>query len=377
MVRASEDRLSSLLDLVYDASTDPEGWPLLLDSLRKATASHVAVAYSKDPRRGGVDHLWVDGLGAEFFPQMPYYMPKDEWDRRRHLVPEASAVLGEAVISNRELSRKEVYADFLRPAGMARLCCAMGRNRLERVELVSLFRRECDAEFGADELRLMDALAPHLKRAFRIFERFSNVTEMLSADTLDLLSFGAFIIDATRKVRVVNKAGEALARRGDLLLRRGELRTALHADQIALEAAVAQALAPSATDARAALIAVQRPSGAPPLRVWIVPLPVRERSYATGPRHLAVLAVEPDKPVDALLHQMRSAFGFSPAEARLALALANGRTLEEHAAAQDVTLQTVRTQLQSIFNKSDTGRQPELVRLLMAALAPVAPPRPS
>ena len=37
MVRASEDRLSSLLDLVYDASTDPQGWPLLLDSLRKAT----------------------------------------------------------------------------------------------------------------------------------------------------------------------------------------------------------------------------------------------------------------------------------------------------------------------------------------------------
>ncbi|HEX6102871.1 MAG TPA: hypothetical protein VF031_07475 [Alphaproteobacteria bacterium] len=46
MVRASEDRLSSLLDLVYDASTDPQGWPLLLDSLRKATGSHVAVAYS-------------------------------------------------------------------------------------------------------------------------------------------------------------------------------------------------------------------------------------------------------------------------------------------------------------------------------------------
>lgn len=375
MVRASDDKLSPLLDLVYDAATDPNAWPALLGSLRRATRSSVAVAYSKDPRRGGINHLWVDGLDEDFFPSMPYYMPQDEWDRRRHLVAEGTAVLGEEVISNRELSSKEVYADFLRPAGMARLCCAMGVNRADRVELLSAFRREADPEFGADELALMGALAPHLRRAFRIFDRFSTAAELIAADALDLLSFGAFVIDERRKVGLANRAGEALVRRGDLILRHGELRLSVHADQRAFEAAVAHAAQPRGGQPRAALIPVQRSSGAQPLRLWVLPLPRTHRMFgqADSPR-LAVFAVESDRPVAAPSHLLRSAFGLSSAEARLALALANGSTLQEHADLQGVTVQTVRTQLQSIFDKTDSRRQPELVRALMAALSIVTPP---
>lgn len=375
MVRANDDKLSPLLDLVYDASTDPNAWPALLESLRRATRSSVAVAYSKDPRRGGVDHLWVDGLGEDFFPLMPHYMPQDEWDRRRHLVAEGTAVVGEEVISNRELRGKEVYADFLRPAGMARLCCAMGVNRADRVELLSAFRRETDPEFGADELALMDALAPHVRRAFRIFERFSKASELIAADALDLLSFGAFVVDGRRKVGLVNRAGEALVRRGDLILRNGELRLPVHADQRAFEAAVAQAAQPRSAQPRAALIPVQRSAGAQPLRLWVLPLPRRERMLGPAPLpRMAVFAVEPDRPVEAPSHLLRSAFGMSPAEARLALALANGSTLQEHADLQGVTVRTVRTQLQSLFDKTESRRQPELVRALMAALSIVNPP---
>ena len=41
---------------------------------------------------------------------------------------------------------------------------------------------------------------------------------------------------------------------------------------------------------------------------------------------------------------------------------------------QGVTVRTVRTQLQSLFDKTESRRQPELVRALMAALSIVSPP---
>ena len=63
----------------------------------------------------------------------------------------------------------------------------------------------------------------------------------------------------------------------------------------------------------------------------------------------------------ALLHAL---FGLTPAEARVASALAAGQDLEGIRAALGVGRETVRTHLRRIYEKTDTRRQAELVRLL-------------
>jgi DNA-binding CsgD family transcriptional regulator len=61
---------------------------------------------------------------------------------------------------------------------------------------------------------------------------------------------------------------------------------------------------------------------------------------------------------------LRACFALSEKEAELALAIGDGRTLEEYACAKGVTLATVKTQLRSIFAKTNTKRQTQLVKLL-------------
>jgi DNA-binding CsgD family transcriptional regulator len=58
------------------------------------------------------------------------------------------------------------------------------------------------------------------------------------------------------------------------------------------------------------------------------------------------------------------AFQLTPAEVRLAVHLASGVSLTEAAERFGVTHNTVRAQLRSIFDKTDTHRQADLVRLL-------------
>jgi DNA-binding CsgD family transcriptional regulator len=58
------------------------------------------------------------------------------------------------------------------------------------------------------------------------------------------------------------------------------------------------------------------------------------------------------------------AYGLTPAEARLALALFEGRSLGEFAEGNRVSRETVRSQMKSIFLKTGTRRQAELVSLL-------------
>ena len=60
----------------------------------------------------------------------------------------------------------------------------------------------------------------------------------------------------------------------------------------------------------------------------------------------------------------RRRFGLTPAEWRVAAALYEGASLNELAAASDVSINTVRAQLRSVYAKTGVHRQSELVRLM-------------
>src|SRR6476620_6570460 len=64
---------------------------------------------------------------------------------------------------------------------------------------------------------------------------------------------------------------------------------------------------------------------------------------------------------------LRCHFGLTPAEARLALHLVAGETLRSAAIKLSISYETARTCLKSIFNKTGTCRQAELVIVIFTA----------
>ena len=104
----------------------------------------------------------------------------------------------------------------------------------------------------------------------------------------------------------------------------------------------------------------------PPLSLNIAPLAEQDRCiFGAGPLALAILS-DGDRPVRLDIAALRSFFDLTPAEARLAAAVAGGISLLDHAAAAGVGLATVKTHLAAIFRKTGTNRQADLVRLMAA-----------
>ena len=58
------------------------------------------------------------------------------------------------------------------------------------------------------------------------------------------------------------------------------------------------------------------------------------------------------------------AFRLTPAEADIAVRLAGGQSRKEIAAARGVTIETLKVQLRSIYDKTGCGRESQLVRLV-------------
>jgi DNA-binding CsgD family transcriptional regulator len=93
----------------------------------------------------------------------------------------------------------------------------------------------------------------------------------------------------------------------------------------------------------------------------------RADSLAT-PQGCAILFVtQPGEPPRLDTEAVAQAFGLTPRQAMLAVLLARGASLAQAAAALKVTVETARWHLKEIFERTNTHRQADLVRLLCKA----------
>ncbi|MEZ5585418.1 MAG: helix-turn-helix transcriptional regulator, partial [Candidatus Competibacteraceae bacterium] len=119
------------------------------------------------------------------------------------------------------------------------------------------------------------------------------------------------------------------------------------------------------------LIAIQRRSNHLPYLVEIAPL--RDDGQETGQalRGAMVFIVDPERTDVVSVKGLAVAFGLSKAEEDVCRRLALGRTNEEIADMRGVTLETVKSQVKAVLNKTRTRNRTELVHLAVKVLPPI------
>jgi DNA-binding CsgD family transcriptional regulator len=103
--------------------------------------------------------------------------------------------------------------------------------------------------------------------------------------------------------------------------------------------------------------------GVRPVIAYATPLPSTRNEEVGGPGTI-ILLVSQDAHREPDTRLLQSIFAFTPAEMRLAVALARGLDLQSIAHTYKVTIGTLRVHLKSIFEKTNTSRQAELILLL-------------
>ncbi len=105
-------------------------------------------------------------------------------------------------------------------------------------------------------------------------------------------------------------------------------------------------------------LSLSRPSGKRQLCISLVPLVTEHQP------HVAVFIVDPEENHSPSPQTLSRLFSLSETESSLLHAFASGAGLEEAAEQSGITLSTARTYLKHVFAKTDTNRQPELMRLI-------------
>ena len=79
----------------------------------------------------------------------------------------------------------------------------------------------------------------------------------------------------------------------------------------------------------------------------------------------AIFVSDPGHAISVDRERLQRFYKLTPAEARLAALLAEGKHLDDAAATLAITLHTARTHLKRIFSKTDVQSQADLVRLVL------------
>ena len=119
---------------------------------------------------------------------------------------------------------------------------------------------------------------------------------------------------------------------------------------------------------RASAMRIPRRSHKRPLSILVAPL--TGKGTGQGRRGLAVLYVrDPEVQQTTSAALLADVYGLTAAEAKVLQSLIQGKRLEDMARDFKVSINTLRTHLKSIFRKTDTKRQSELLSLVLSGPA--------
>ncbi|MBD3669849.1 MAG: alpha/beta fold hydrolase [Gammaproteobacteria bacterium] len=308
-------RLSQLIGLIYDSSVDLDLWPMLLQGLAEELESGIGAGES-NPRLQRPQVESIERLG-EYVSQ--WYEGGLEED---------------AILE----AEKKIRS------------------------------------FSGEESQLIQLLLPHFVRALRINLNFVelNSENQAFSSVLERLPIGMAICDNSGRVHAKNRRFDSLLEQhSGLVLRSGRLNATDAADNDMLRKMVSEVASEEEGMGQA-----MRLNGELPSSVMILPLKMGDSPIAR-PRVIVFLASLMSE-VDIDPRTLASLYGLTKAESRLTLALVNGSTLDEISEQYHVSKHTLRTQLKSVYSKTDCRRQAELVVKVLtspALLAEETPPQ--
>lgn len=222
---------------------------------------------------------------------------------------------------------------------------------------------------SAERVRFVNALVPHLQQALAARRGLLDTDQhQRPADisaAADVIRHGIIVVAAGGRIVQMNTAAQHLVPAGDGLWFSGErIRACSPSSDHELQEAVTKALVRQGVKPRiGSYLVCGRPSGKRPYVVRVMPLDACDDPAVA---RAAVVVIDPDqqfKPPKVLLRML---FNLTDAECEVALRMLCGDGAQVIADHTKVSVATIRTQIQSIFRKTGTNRQAELVRLLIA-----------
>ncbi|NOZ93112.1 MAG: helix-turn-helix transcriptional regulator [Acidobacteria bacterium] len=372
--------IAPVIPLIYRAATEPGSWPEALGMAAKLLGTASLWLQCKTPLEGDIRIVASFGIPAVVVETYNRGDPTDDELVKETLRRPLKMVISTRVVFREEdFHRSRVHRELLQPAGLVEAAGAAFLKERDLYAALWMARRADSPPFTEESRQFLRELFPHMDQAMTVHCRLLRAERLsgVMAGALDRLSTGVVLMDARACPLLINREAARISKSNDgfTILEDG-LAAATHAHTTMLRKLVRQAGAADREVDRPAGSALRlpRPSGRADYQIVVLPLPRRCQPSDAGSIMAVVFVTDPERSHTPIGHLIRDLFGLTEAEVRLVMELLPGKSLTEAAKSLGLSRNTVHSQLSAVFRKTGTGRQGELLRLVLRAIAPVKGP---
>lgn len=358
-------RLQTASARLGDAVIDPVVWAEIMEEIAMAAGARGAALLQSDartpdiPRTAGVDEYFRSYFNEGWHTR----------DVRANrgvplLLRGQTAIIDQDIVTPDEMRSVGLYAESLIPRGLGWFA-AIGFWSGRALWGLAIQRAWRDGPYEDEDKRVLGQLSQRLSEAASLSRVVGRTALTGITNALEQVQLPALALDRSGSVLEANSAATRLIdeevniRGGKLLLRDRQASAALNTLFDRLRATSDLSATPCEP------IVVQR-TNRHPLIIRVLPIDGAARTPFVGASILLVFSdLERQRLPDGAA--VARAFGLSPAETRLLLLLATGISPRQAAEQLGVAFETVRVHLKSLFAKTDTHRQSELIVLIARA----------
>lgn len=244
-------------------------------------------------------------------------------------------------------------------------------------DVISVVGLESRGPFNTQDKLALEAVLPHLSRAAELHRTVTRLENAYGAvlAVLDKLLVGLIILDTKGRTVLANTAARAA------MHDTGALRLTANSRICATDGAkdgqlqrlitlTAQSVQNAGTNEGGQLTLASRRPGE---QLLVEVMPIRDDSFPDGDniRGVAVFLVDPNRAHLLNAEGLAQIFSLSLAESAITKALINGSKPRAIAEERRTTFETVRSQIKSIYRKTGTASESDLVRLAAKADPPI------
>lgn len=366
------EEFSDLVARIYATSARPELWPEVLHQISGIFPGIKTQLFGHDMPTGNVLGLISHGYGQDYIASyLDYYGSFNPWAPAFETMALGKPASAERMRPAKIVERTEFYADWIRPQedviGGGGLVLFRETDRF--VAFGGNCRRRDIETLEPEWIEFVAQLSPHLRQTFELSRAMIGQSFRTEVETGSTQQGNSAVYLLNPQGRVLFRGGRAaeLSAAGNLL--REDRNSVLHFNAAGPASRLSRAL----HDLRSAN---RRPVDSFTITHPETSRPIQCRLAYLHPQHLddarmfvlagrdepcLVLTLSPPHAETSALAALHHRYGLSEAEALIALALADGKTVREIADNRRSSVHTVRNQLKSVMSKMGVNRQAQLV----------------
>jgi DNA-binding CsgD family transcriptional regulator/PAS domain-containing protein len=376
----STEELSRVIGQVYDCAVDPTLWSPTLTAIRdKMDMAYVSINFLDrtfyllgSNTQPGVfqskwNQDWIDRL-----PQLLVDVPVIE---RWAALDIDDSISQMQCLPEAEFHRSDFYQQWVKPQGLRDYCYANVAKRMDitgSLGAATYASRELVTESERELFRL---LAPHVRRALLISGLLDEgkLQVQLYRKLLDRIGAGVLMVGHDARLVYANETADRLLSQGvSLSVRNNRVCTASPPHERGFQEALARACAQDDSALGNFGNGIPLPGRDGAMAVcYVLPLGKSERRRELGPGLAAIFITTHGASVPPALEVLSALSGMTSREARIALMIADGSAPNETAQTLGISINTVRTHIAKVFEKTGVNSQLELTKFISGLSLPV------